>query len=155
MSDLTKLKSNNKLTPVPQMIVRGVIVSNEEASSENWNRQAIRSAFIENDLQELYDHSEWGVGGISFNSVVPVRGKSNRYDGVGKYAAAKKGIQFAKAINRVIQTPEVKEQQLSGYFDVLIDSGREPIVFSVDIEDGKVSYQQAELVCPEPIVLPR
>lgn len=154
MSDLTNLK-NNKLTPVPVMVIRGVIVSNKEASSADWNRQKIRLAFIENGLQELYDHSEWGVGGISFNSSAKVKGKSNRYDGIGKYAAANKGIKFAKAINRIIQTPEIKELELSGYFDVLIDSGREPIAFNVDIEDGEVSYQQAELVWPKKTTLPQ
>jgi hypothetical protein len=148
------MNPNGKSTPIPMSVIRGTIVSYKESSSEDWNRQALRTAFIENGLQALYDNGKWGVGGISFNHFAQVSGRSNAQGGVGKYAAAKKGVKFANAINSIIQTPAIKELQLNGYFDLSIDSGKEMVVFKVDIEDGEVSYQQAEFEWPEKTILP-
>lgn len=146
---------SNNSAPIPVRIIRGTIVSNDEAASVNWDREALCAAFIDNGLQEFILHdSEWGVGGISFNSSSPVRGKSNRHGGIGKHAAAKVGRKFIDALSRVMQTEVAKELQISGYFDMSIDSGIEMVVFKVDIEDGEVSYQQAELVWSEKIILP-
>lgn len=145
----------NDKTPIPFMVIRGTIVSSEEALSENWDRKALRSAFFENSLQVLYLEGSWGVGGISFNSSVPVEGRSNSRRGIGKYAAAKKVLKFANKINNIVQTDKMKELCLDGFFDITIDSGHDMIVARVDITQGEVSYHQAELVWPELTVLPR
>lgn len=144
------MNPSDKSIPSPMKVIRGTIISNKEASNKNWDRQALRSAFIDNDLQELYDNGKWGVGGISFNSHTPIRGRSDvRNAGIGKHDAAKRIIRFAISLNRVMQTQVAKELELRGFFEVTIDTGRYPVVFNVDIEDGEVSYQQAELVWSE------
>ena len=145
---------NNEPMPSPMEVIRGTIVSNKKASSQDWDREALCAAFIENGLEELLTNGAWGVGGISFNSHSPVVGKSNRHGGIGKYAAAKKGITFANAINGVMQTQVAEELELNGYFEVLIDTGREPVIFNVDVEDGEVSYQQVQLILPKKTILP-
>lgn len=146
---------SKKTQPVPIMVTRGVLVSDVEAESIAWDREALQTAFNNNNLKAFFSEGEWGLGGISFNIFTPVKGGSTRSGGIGKYAAAHKAIKFANALNRIMQVKEVKELQISGHFEVSIDpGGGAPVVFYIQIDDGEVSYQQAEMVWSDSVILP-
>jgi hypothetical protein len=146
---------SKKTSPIPIMVTRGVLVSAVEADSSAWDREALKTAFNSNGLESFMTEGEWGLGGIGFNVFTPVKGGSTRNDGIGKYAAAHRFRKFANALNRIMQVKEVKELQISGHFEVSIDpGGGAPVVFYVQINGGGVSYQQAEIVWSDSVILP-
>lgn len=56
---------------------------------------------------------------------------------------------FVAALTRVMETEAATELGLSGYFTLLIETDDVfPVVVRVVVEEGKVSYEQAELVWP-------
>lgn len=56
---------------------------------------------------------------------------------------------FVTALTRVMQTEAAKELGLSGYFTLFIETDDMfPTVIHVIVEEGKVSYEQAEYVWP-------
>lgn len=136
----------------PVKIIRGTLVSNAKSVSADWEREALQQAFADNGLQEFFNDGEWAYGGIKFNSHSAIKGKGIN-DGVGKHVAAKEGKKFAQALSRVMQTEVAKELNISAYFILNIDTGMEPVVIHVDIEDGQVSYQQAVHTLSEPVFI--
>lgn len=55
---------------------------------------------------------------------------------------------FVTALTRVMQTEAATKLGLSGYFTLFIGTNAEPVIVRVVVEEGAVSYEQADLVWP-------
>lgn len=108
---------------------------------ENWemNRKLFQldSAFRHHNLRELtLWYGEWRDNRMVYNSVTPA------------YNAFTYKAHFLKSLALVLQEPEVVELDLSGNFTLFIETGKEPIMLSVVVQNGEISYKQAEYMWP-------
>ena len=142
-SDIDRIKSEDfKKIPDLMVIIRGNLVpANAE---DTWNLQRnlnqLEEAFRFNGLKELASWSgKWRENRMVYGNISPA------YD--GKNTASK----FVTSLKAAMQTEAAKDLKLSGYFTLIVETGREPVVTRVIVTGGEVSYEQSEYVWAEPV----
>lgn len=115
-------------------LIRGrLFPSNTEAFNDPNIRHLLFSDMSRNYLRSLivWD-SKWDENGLEFNRSTPVSsGKEDAFT-------------FISNLSKVINLPAARKLNLKGEFRVTIETETEPHNFRVYVENGTVSYQEAE-----------
>ena len=145
-SDIDRIKSEDfKKIPDLMVIIRGRLTpaNTEDTFQLRWNLAQLDNTFRYNGLQELsLWNGEWRDGNrMVYGNVSPA------YD--GKNTASK----FVTSLKAAMETEAAKDLKLSGYFTLIVETGREPVVTRVIVTGGEVSYEQSGYVWAEPVTV--
>lgn len=121
--------------------IRGTLTpTNAEGVKVTWNRQSLYHAFLDNELEALVSHesSKWVETSLHINSSSPIR--INDHHDI---------LTFIDRLANLMKTDIATDLCMNGSFTVVADTGNEPLVFKVRVNENHVSYQRASYVWSE------
>ena len=123
--------------------VRGTLVPTNPDVVTAATPLAIYNAIRDNGLIISIDTTEtrWGRGIIDINSNTRAFG--------GHHVA----LLFISMLNKFLQVKEVSELGLKGNLMIVTDTSTIPSIFQVRVENGTVTYQQANIGWDEPVTV--
>ena len=134
---------NQTATTKRKHVKGSLFAANKEAAANPFSQLRLYYAFREMGLGELVDSEgdTWSGNHITFETSSPTSG------------TREEALEFIENLNTVINSDGAKELELHGRFSLVLEAREEPLVFRVEVKNGKVSYQQAEYNWPEAITV--